>query len=56
MSVNFAATLLEQCEQIWAATTATKKAERAAVREPALVRIFDGEWLLHHLLKVEDSA
>lgn len=49
-------TLEQQCMQIWAATTATKRAERRAIREPATVRVWDGEWKLHHLLKVEDSA
>ena len=48
--------LEEACEAIWAATEAQKRDERRRIREPALVRIFDGDWNLQHLMQVEQAA
>jgi len=45
--------LLTQCEQIWAATKQHQLAEDRLRREPPLVRIWDAEWHLQHLLAVD---
>lgn len=54
--IDLEADLLEQCEAIWAATEAQKRDEQRLIREPAVVRVWDGDWHLHHLMQVEYSA
>lgn len=56
MAVDFEASLLEQCEQIWAATEAQKRDENRRVRAAAVVQIWDGDWNLQHLMQVEQGA
>jgi hypothetical protein len=52
-TIDPSATLYEKCEQIWAATRAHELAEERLRREPPLVRIWDAEWNLQHLLAVD---
>lgn len=56
MTVNFADPLLEQCEQIWAATRAAEQREQQIRRIPPVVRLWDGEMRLQHLVQAEYSA
>lgn len=48
--------LESQCEQIWAATLAQKREERRLREEDVLIRVWDGEYGLHHLMRSEYNA
>ena len=49
-------TLEEQCEQIWAATLKQEKDERRTRQTDVLLRLWDGEWDLHHVIRQEYEA
>lgn len=48
--------LRAQCEAIWDETIKQERAEVRLRRQPPIVRIFDGEWELHHVLATEYRA
>lgn len=51
--VDYGDSLLEQCEQIWAATQAQDAKEKRLGEIPDVYRLWDGEWELHHLVSVD---
>lgn len=55
-TVDFSAPLLQQCEAIYAATQAHAAAEKLLREIPPLVRLWDGEWKLQHVVQVEYSG
>lgn len=48
--------LLAKCNEIWAATQAQEKDETLARLEPPLLRLWDGDYNLQHILACEYSA
>ncbi|WP_443667611.1 Gp37-like protein [Gordonia rubripertincta] len=52
MTVNTTLSLEEQCEQIWQHTVETKRQERIRIRTPQLIRLWDGEFHLQHVVRV----
>ncbi|QRY43184.1 phage tail protein [Mycolicibacterium boenickei] len=48
--------LLPECEAIWQATVAQKWEEQHLRDEDVLIRLHDGDWNLHHLMRNEYSA
>lgn len=56
MTVDFGASLEEQCEQIWDFTRKFRKRDEDTRRERPLTRIWDAEWQLQHVLSAEYSG
>lgn len=56
MTVDLDAPLVQQCEQIWQFTNSHRRAEEKTRRERPLIRIWDAEWQLQHILSVEYKA
>ncbi|MDM7488705.1 hypothetical protein QT969_10420 [Rhodococcus sp. CSLK01-03] len=54
--IDFQLSLEEQCEAIWAATKANAQAEKNLRKAPPVVRLWDGEMRLQHLVQSEYSA
>ena len=48
--------LAAECEAIWAATQAQASQERRRAQVPELVRLWDGEWMLHHVITYDNSS
>lgn len=55
-AIDFSKSLLEQCEAIWSATQENAAAEKRLRELPPLVRLWDGEWKLQHVVEVEYSG
>ena len=55
-TIDFEASLEEQCEAIWAATRAARKAELNLRKAPPVVRLWDGEMRLQFVVQAEYSA
>jgi hypothetical protein len=51
--VDTSAALLDQCEQIWEATRRLRRQEDALRRQQPLVRVWDAEWELQHLMTID---
>lgn len=49
-TINFAASLEEQCEAIWQETLKQERAEIALRRQRPVVLIYDGDWRLQYKL------
>ncbi|OZF40744.1 hypothetical protein CH296_00360 [Rhodococcus sp. 14-2496-1d] len=56
MTIDTSASLLDQCEAIWAATEAIKEREDNLRKVPPLVRLWDGDAKLQHVVQMEYSA
>ncbi len=54
--LDLAPDLSAECEAIWAATLAQKRDERRLREADVLIRLWDGDWNLHHLMRNEYSA
>jgi len=55
MAVDLEASLLDQCEQIWAHTRGERERELNMRKIPPLVQLWDGEMLLQHVVGAEYS-
>lgn len=53
MTISFTDSLEDQCEAIWAATRANEQAELNLRKVPPVVRLWDGEMRLQHLVQAE---
>src|SRR5687767_8029029 len=56
MAINFADPLLDQCNAIWAATRAQRAAELNLRKVPPLLRLWDSEMHLQHVVGAEYAA
>lgn len=54
--IDYGASLLEQCEAIWAATQAQDAKEKRLNQIPDLIRVWDGEWKLQHIVAVDRES